>query len=451
MESPIRQLSNCRSQGARTVVKVAIADDSALIYSDDYRDGWLAGFRGIGCDVRVFDIAPLRRSRPSRSVYSSRSNNFGKLMAGNIVSWGADLVWCHHGRAASSDAGFLDALRKHKIKTAVYLCDEPYEVGETVRYSPCFDAVFTMDRCTLSVHRKARDQQTVFYLPPAADTNRFSYRPSAGRERRALFLGNADLIPRREWLELAEKVTGADIRFFPHRQANGRAVAKGHPKWVDTKDHPNLYASFAIGLNVHRSPGITKECFERRVKRGKEPRGLEFCKAMPSQEGTGFWNDGNLPASHINPRFMEMASCGTLVINDNARSELMRLFPFVPRAADPAHFIELILYYLDHQDEANEIGQLCSSLISARHTYQHRACEVLIRLGFKELLVKDQHSYLGAPEVWLSPQDCNLHTAKLLLEQTGHLERWSPQYGMSLMQQCGSPSGELSVDVPQKW
>lgn len=453
MASSIRKLSACRLQRARTVVKVAIADDSALIYSDDYRKGWIAGFAGIGCEVRVFDIAALRRSRPRSSVYSSRSTNFGRMIAKNIAGWGADLVWCHHGLAASSDAGFLEELRKHGITSAVYLCDEPYETGETVKYSPKFDAVFTMDLWTLDVHRNARDQQRVYHLPPAVDVARFRHKSFAGRERKALFLGNADLIPRREWLEPAERIANADIRYFPHRQANGRPIAKGHSKWVGTEDHPELYASCTVGLNVHRSPVITKECFNTRVKvlRRSQPRGLTFCEQMPEREGTGFWNDGNLPASHINPRFFEMAACGTCVVNDNHRSELTRLFPFVPQAVDPANFLELVLYYLDHVDEAEEIGRECSFLISGRHTYQHRACEVLILLGFKELLVTDQHSYLGEPAVWLNPQDCNVLKARSLSGQIGLLERWSPQYGMSLMRRFGNPKGDLSIDVHQKW
>ena len=46
-----------------------------------------------------------------------------------------------------------------------------------------------------------------------------------------------------------------------------------------------------------------------------------------------------------------------------------------PQAEDPEHFYELVRYYLDHLDEAEEIGRACSFLISSRHSYRHRAAE----------------------------------------------------------------------------
>src|SRR5690606_36278845 len=63
-----RHLHRTRARAARMArtigryppLRIAIADDSALIYSDDYRAGWLHGFRALG-EVRVFDIAVLRR------------------------------------------------------------------------------------------------------------------------------------------------------------------------------------------------------------------------------------------------------------------------------------------------------------------------------------------------------------------------------------------------------
>lgn len=436
-------------------MKVAIADDSSLIYSDDYRSGWVAGFRGISCETRVFDISPLRRSKPRGSVYSTKTTGaFGKMIAMNIASWGADLVWCHHGLAASMDSTFLDTLKKKGIRTAVYLCDEPYEIGETARYSSKFDAVFSMDLCTVDVHNKARGKFGTYYLPPAVDVGHFNKMyPYGERVNIARFLGNADLIPRRDWLEPVERLVQTDIRFFPHRQVKGRPIAKGHPLWVGSNDHPDLYATCTVGLNVHRSPVITKECWNKRV-RGRKityPSGFEPCKAMPEHEGTGFWNDGNYPASHVNPRFFEMAACGTLVVSDSSRSELRRMFPFAPQAKDPQHFAELVLYYMQNLEEAEFIGKQCALTILKRHTYQHRALEVLIRLGFKELLAADRVSSLGEPEDWLSPQDLNVLEVKLSSERIGHSERWSPQFGMSLISQSGNPKEANSIDVRTLW
>jgi spore maturation protein CgeB len=437
------------STGGR--VRVAIADDSGLIYSDDYRQGWRAGFEAIDCDVQVFDISVLRKiGSASVSPYRSRAMpGTAKSIAEQIAKWKPHLVWCHHGRAASNEE-FLLRLRRDGIRTAVYLCDEPYETGETARYSPRFQFVFTMDPCTIEAHRRSRkDRDGVFYLPPGVDTNHFTRQPYTGRKVPAFFLGNATLVPRLDWLRPIERlVDGADIRFF-------KTVGKHDPRWVNVKDHPKLYAGCVVGLNVHRDPAITSECFKRRVlgrsKAMAVPQGITLCTRMPAREGTGFWNDGNLPAAHVNPRFLEMAACGTCVVSDDHRSELTRLFPMAPRAQDPKHFVELVLYYLKHEEEAEKIGAACSYLISRRHSYQHRAAEVLIRVG---LMVSEQagpHSCLGEPEGWLTPQDSERLLGRSSSAATGPSERWSPAYGTSLISTSGSPSESDSLDVQSPW
>lgn len=390
-----------------------------------------------------------------RSPYrSTMMPGTAKNLGINLVNWGADLMFAHHGRAASNP-DFLLALHRNGVKTAAYLCDEPYESGETAKYSPRFKFVFSMDPCTVEAHRASREgRRNVFYLPPGVDVEHFEYRNYDERKIPAFFLGNGDLIPRRKWLEPIDRlIDGADIRYFPHREKG--PVGKGHKKWISVEQHPKFYANCLVGLNVHRSPVITKECFKRRVVgRGRAegvPKGIKLCPQMPRHEGTGFWNEGNLPAAHVNPRFLEMAACGTLVVSDDSRSELARMFPMAPRAQDPEHFYELVRHYIDHPLEAEAIGQACSSLISRRHSYRHRAAEVLIRSGLKESDEASLHSSLGEPADWLTPQDCSLLGIESFLDRTGPSERWSPQLGMSLTRTSGKVSEATSLDVPTPW
>lgn len=433
-------------------LRVAIADDSRLIYSDDYRAGWKRGFEQVGCEVQLFDISVLRLvgANSSTSPYRARTMpGTAKHIADNIARWKPHFVWCHHGRAASNEE-FQVRLKKDGIKTAVYLCDEPYESGETARYSPRFQYVFTMDPCTIEAHRRSRkDRTNVYYLPPGVDTTHFERKPYKGRTVPAFFLGNATLIPRLDWLKPVERlVDGADIRFF-------KSVGKNDPKWVSIADHPRLYAGCVVGLNVHRDPTITNECFKKRVlgrpRAMTVPEGIQLCQKMPRKEGTGFWNEGNLPAAHVNPRFLEMAACGTCVVSDDHRSELARMFPMAPRAQDPEHFVELVFHYLRHPDEAEKIGAACSYLISKRHSYAHRAAEVLIRVGLMESGRAGPHSYLGEPGDYLTPQDSKLLLERSSSEATGPSARWSPAYGMSLTSTSGSPSETDSLDVQMPW
>ena len=433
-------------------LRVAIADDSGLVYSDDYRDGWAKGFRAVGCEVQTFDISPLRRINGinSRSPYSTNGiRGYPKMIAENIVRWNADIVWCHHGRAAANDM-FMQQFRRKGIPVCLYLCDEPYETGETARYSPHFDYVFTMDPCTVDVHRKGRkDRGRVFYLPPGCDTDRFTYADYSRRKLPGFFLGNATLVPRPKYLKPVEKLyPDVDIRYW-------HTTPKGAPAWIGIEDHPEWYQKPIVGLNVHRSPWMDKGCWQSRVKaRGRHmevPPGIKIASSPPAEWGTGFWNEGNLPAAHVNPRFFEMASCGTCVISDDDRSELARMFPMAPRAQDPDHFLELVGHYLKHPHEAEEIGRVCSSLISKRHSYRHRAAEILIRLGLQASLPDDQGSFLEGQEDWLTPQDLNVPGVRLSSAPTGRSERWSPASGLSWIRGSGRVSETDSLDAPTPW
>ena len=438
-----------------------ILDDTRLMFSDDYRVGWKWGFKSIGCEVQVMDISELRKGLQhggGPGPLSMGRNMAAKPLADMVANWEPHLVFAHHGRAASNKM-FQDRLKARGIRSAVYLCDEPYETGETATYSQIFDIVFTMEPCTIEVHRRSRSPRSgVLYLPPGVHTDDFKPRPyfddegEQVRELATLFIGNGTLTPRPSFFEPVNRLI-ADSCF----QYLDRAVSKAHKKdWIPYGMHPKWYANCQIGLNVHRAPWITKDCFQKRVvnrpKTFAVPAGLTLqTKPPPQGWGTGFWNDGNLPAAHINPRFLEMAACGTLVVSDNHRSELARLFPGAPQASDPDHFLELVLYYLAHPEEAEAIGKKCSYLISRRHSYRHRAAEVLIRAGLQESLPAAQFSSLGEPEDWLTPQDLKPPEMNSSSAPTGPSERWSPRSGMSWTERCITPSDMHSVDAPTPW
>lgn len=430
---------------------MAIADDATLIYSDDYRIGWEWGFRQLGCEVQTFDISQLRglTGMTSNPYRSTTTRVKVKGVADQISAWSPHLVWCHHGRAASA-YGFADHLKRRGAVTAVYLCDEPYECGETLLYSPLFDYVFTLDPCTIAAHQRARGNmgEHVFYLPAAANTEHFTPHPYEGRQIPAFFLGNAELTPRPAWLDLVEReIPGVDIRYRSEIRAGRRVpVAKGAEQWIPYAEHPKWYGNCVVGLNVHRSPWITEQCFTQRVKQRNPsrpvPNGATLCKA-PTDYGTGFWNDLNLPAGHVNPRFFEMAACGTLVVSDDSRFEMARMFPMAPRATTPERFLELVRYYLEHKDEAEMIGAACSMLVSKRHSFRHRAAEVLVRTGLVDASEVGQSSYLGEPGEWLTTQQFDWLRDVSPSDLTGPFDTWSPQLGMSLTATFGAANSDI--------
>ena len=435
-----------RKRGSDSL-RVAIADPSNLIYSDDYREGWKHGFEAFA-DVKVFDIGPLAKpSLYGRGPYSSKGwPNYPKQLADQIIRWTPDLLWCHHGRAASSEQ-FIDRVKQARIKTGVYLCDEPYESGETLRYARRFDFVFTMDPCTIPPH-KAAGSKHVFYLPPGVEVGRFDIaRAFVDRPTPALFLGNATLTPRPPFLRTIERhVPGAKILYW-------KTTRKGEPGWVGIDKYPQLYAGTKIGLNIHRDPSMSQECFTRRVRQKKHlvPAGYEQEVKAPLKWGTGFWNDLNLPAQHVNPRFFEMAAAGCLVVSDSTRFELARMFPSAPRAEDPDHFLELVLYYLENLAEAEAIGHQCKQQVSSLHTYRHRAAEVLIRAGLLASSEVNRFTSLGEPLDWLTPQDFNERGESLSWAPTGAFARFDPAFGRSQMGQSGRPSRDGSLSFRPAW
>jgi hypothetical protein len=429
---------------------VVLANHKDLMYSDDYLDGWKWGFRKAGCEVIEHEISYLAKIMPTRGPYSTgRQGGFAKDVANQIIRMKPDLVWCHHGRIASHPL-FLQGIHRAGIPIAVYLCDEPYEVGETAGYSKGFDWVFTMDPCTVETHRRARAKRDrVFYLPPAVNPDRFKPKGWDHKKKPVFFLGNASLTPRPEWLKPVEKlIDGVEVCYW-------HTVSKRNPKeWIGLDQYPELYADTKIALNVHRDPRITKECWYRRVQGRKKnhpvPAGLKLCEHTDGF-GTGFWNDANLPAAHVNPRFFEMALSSALVVSDNHRTELARLFPFAPQAESPDHFLELVHYYTNHEDEAERIAGACAYRILKRHTFLHRALEILIRVGFGESLKASRCSLLEEQADWLTPQDFNEQGIRSSSEPTGPSERWSPAYGMSLIEESGIPSDTGSLDLTTAW
>jgi len=402
--------------------RIALAQQGGLVYSDDYLDGWKWGFEKIGCEVREWDITPLHNIPLSRNtIYSAR--NWGDLPRGfarQILEWKPDLVWVHHGRYGIHISQYI---QEAGVPIACYLCDEPYETGETMLYAPRYTHVFTMDHCTIPLHKGMRGNDSVFYLLPGVNTDRFS----PGKHQRGygpdgVFLGNASLVPR-PW-------------FFRHLESatNGKAslgiyywntVNKQHPGWIGLDKYPALLSSAKIGLNVHRSPIITEDCYKRRVMSGRNartvlPEGFKFCSKEPKEWGTGFWNDLDLPASHINPRFFETGALGVFQISDSNRSELARLFPDSVVASNPEEFVEKFFYFLDHPEEREERAKQCCDLILSRHTYKHRCAEILLRVGLWESIPESLSSSLGLQGDWTHTQSFQSSPETSSSEPTGH-------------------------------
>ncbi len=408
--------------------RIALAQQSNLVYSDDYLDGWAWGFRQIGCEVKEMDISPLQQIPLQRdSIYSARGwGDLARGMSRQMLEWKPDLVWVHHGRYG---VHLCQWFAQAGIPTAAYLCDEPYECGETLFYAPNYTHVFSMDLETIPAHLAMRgEKRNVHYLLPAVNADRFNpnlYPPETGHD--GVFIGNASLVPRPRFFrpldDACRERAKLGILYW-------KTVNKQSPDWLGLDRYPSILGAAKIGLNVHRSPRITEDCYRKRCISGRHrtllPPGYKYCENPPPEWGTGFWNDLDLPASHVNPRFFETAALGVFQLSDNDRSELARLFPMAVTCKGPEEFIERFFYFLDHAEERREIAKACCDLTLSRHTYKHRCAEILLRVGLWDAIPESLSSSLGPPEDWMHTQSFPSSPAAPSLEPTGPSSSSSP-------------------------
>jgi spore maturation protein CgeB len=421
-----------------------LAQQTNLVYSDDYLDGWKWGFSQIGCEVREFDISPLNNIPLLRnSIYSARGwGDLARGMSRQMLEWKPDLLWVHHGRYG---VHLCEWFNQAGVPTAAYLCDEPYETGETLFYAPNYTHVFSMDLETIPAHLAIRgEKRNVHYLLPAVNADRFRpglYAAETGRD--GVFIGNASLVPRpRFFRHLEGKYPGRAAIFY------WKTVNKQSSEWLGLDRYPEILGTAKVGLNVHRSPRITEDCYRKRVLNGRNrtllPPGFQYCNQPPAEWGTGFWNDLDLPASHVNPRFFETAALGTFQISDAERSELKRLFPMAVTCATPEDFADRFFYFLDHAEERRDIAKACCDLTLSRHTYKHRCAEILLRVGLWDAMPESLSSSLGPPQDWMHTQSFPPSLVASSSEPTGPSSFSSPPISKSSTPPFGTISTRAS-------
>jgi len=85
----------------------------------------------------------------------------------------------------------------------------------------------------------------------------------------------------------------------------------------------------------------------------------------------------------IPERAFKVALCGALVIHDSVL-HLRRMIPSALVAANPQHFRDLCLHYINNDAERVEIARKQHDEVLANHTYHHRMAGLLKLLGFED-------------------------------------------------------------------
>jgi len=261
----------------------------------------------------------------SESAYWDDSN-----LPAKVEKFAPDLLFVVHGRKYSQR--WKSSL--HKMPSAVWLLDEPYEVDDTSRFSRIFGTVFVNDSSTLHRHNNAH------FLPVCFDPGVYYYRPG-DRQHRLGFIGGGN--PARELIlkELAGRGLLSYAVGGPWRDPQiTRFSLSGNIPAAQTAD---LYRQTQIVANVFRT--------------------------------AHHYNREQIPAVSMNPRVYEALACGALVVSER-RAEIERLCPEMPVFESREEMVSIVEGLLGNPARLDSVRKACIRRL-AGHTYAHRLHTVL--------------------------------------------------------------------------
>lgn len=254
----------------------------------------------------------------------------------------------------------MRALRRLRCPVGLILTESPYDDDEQIKWAPLADVVWTNERTSVEVLRRANER--TYYLPAAYDPARHTSEPQPGDDDQpahdVVFVGTG--FPERIALLEAVDWTGIDLGLY----GNWEALADGSPLRpyvrggvIDNAQTAALYRRAKIGLNLYRT-------------------------------SKGFEGKGHIDrAESLNPRAYELAACGCFQIG-SFRLEMSRHFgngvfdtavvydSLFDDMTDAELLNATIRLYLDLSLERERITQ--RDLLAVRgHTFAARAEQLL--------------------------------------------------------------------------
>jgi spore maturation protein CgeB len=258
------------------------------------------------------------------------------------------------------DPDMLVMLRRAGVRTALVFSESPYDDEPQSRVAPVADVVFTNERASVPVLRRANPN--THYLPHACDPGR--HRPGGAGEgagtpgHDVVFVGTLF----RERIELLSAVdwSGIDLGLYGSFTLLGsRSKLRRHIRggYVDNATTAALYRRAKIGLNLYRtSCGFGRDA--PRIAAGQ--------------------------AESLNPRAYELAACGAFHLSDQ-RAEVEEIFntphALVPTFSNAGELGRLVRFYLNPACESGrrDMARRLPARVAA-HTYAARAEQLVSAL-----------------------------------------------------------------------
>ena len=247
---------------------------------------------------------------------------------------------------------FIEWLKEKKIKTAVWLTEDPYYTDRSLQLLPSFDIIHSISKQSVEYYKELGFKK-VFHTALGTDLKTYSKRPMQKYEADICLVG----YPYKERVNFVNRLlaettysltlAGDWQRQFPSIVNNKRVKLF---KWRKPQIVASLYSSAKIVINLHRS---ALHDFNE--------------------------NSANIMNTSINNRTFDIAACSAFQLID--WQEDLPLY-FTPHEEIVAYhsmdqLFQLIDYYMQHPHLRKTIAQNGQQRVIHEHTFLHRIKKLL--------------------------------------------------------------------------
>lgn len=351
-------------------------------YKTGYKNGWLDGWRLGACEgidkTAIAESQPRSKARIlyvpqgfeaiDQGVITALQNEVSEVriasaavMQVQAAEFRPDAVLVMNGLHVFPPDHLeqIDAIRHLGIPTAIWFVDDPYVTDVSVIVAPHYDYVFTHERTCLELYR-AVGCMHVYHLPLAAHFEIFHPMPVPPEYRTDICFIGAAFWNRVELFDqlapyLQDKkvlIGGSHWERMKQYPLVSKFVNNG---WIEVPETAKYYNGAKIVINLHRT----------------------------TEAGKDNMNGINWGAESINPRTFEIAACGNLQLTD-MRSELPEHYLIGSEIGvfhSAQHLIELMDYYLNHEEERLRMAVKGYQRTKRNHTFSDRIRKLLGVLG----------------------------------------------------------------------
>lgn len=289
-------------------------------------------------NVKYLDIHPLEEI---------------EMMKNKVESFQPDAAIALVGYSVPSS--FIHWLRGKKIKTAVWLTEDPYYTDRSLKLLPSFDIIHSISKQSVEYYKELGFKK-VFHTALGTDLKTYYKRPMQKYEADICLVGypykERENFVNRLLTETTYSLTlaGDWQKRFPTIVNNKRVKLF---KWQKPQIVASLYSSAKIVINLHRS---ALHDFNE--------------------------NSANIMNTSINNRTFDIAACSAFQLIDWQEDLPLYFTPYEEIVAYHSmdQLFQLIDYYLQHPHLRKTIAQNGQKRVIHEHTFLHRIKKLLEQL-----------------------------------------------------------------------